>query len=135
MAPKRVYFRSIAEMRQNHAPPICTPPTPSICTPPTPPICMPHTPPNCMPLENVQIICRHAPYCCPQFRNISFWCEYCMSRYMFPEHYHTPPTQICRSSYPTCSSPLICTPQTTYQPCLPPTNQPPRPPPVCTRRA
>ena len=46
--------------------------------------------------------CIHAPYYCFRYRNMSFWCEYCMSRYMFPEHYvdQIPPPQYCvPSSY------------------------------------
>lgn len=60
----------------NPCPPPCTP-----CNPCTPP-CTP-----CKPPYYANIMCSYAPYYCFNYRNVSLWCQHCMSRRMFPEHY------------------------------------------------
>jgi len=46
--------------------------------------------------------CRYAPYYCFNYRNVSLWCEYCMSRRMFPEHYSHDP-RFFTNNPPLCS--------------------------------
>ena len=46
--------------------------------------------------------CRYSPYYCFNYRNVSLWCEYCMSRRMFPEHYPYDP-RFFSNSPPPCS--------------------------------
>lgn len=143
--PKRVFHKSIAEMRRGSTPMLHPEPCPPICTRNhyamtsctsscVPPNCS-HSPcmsscntsmcdsGNCVP--DVRVHCRprmscvHAPYYCTQYRNMSFWCEYCMSRYMFPEHYPTPtcppPPPICYTPHHHISSylpqPTVCVPR------------------------
>lgn len=146
MAPtKRVYHKSISEMRRGSVPmlhpgqcvPMCTPTSctpsscaPSSCTPSCLPVCETT---NCIPHHprsrcHSHMSCVHAPYYCAQYRNMSFWCEYCMSRYMFPEHYPVPvctppPPPICYAPPPQYHIPpcaprqTICTPR---EECTPP---------------
>ena len=46
--------------------------------------------------------CRYSPYYCFNYRNVSLWCEYCMSRRMFPEHYPYDP-RFFSNNPPPCS--------------------------------
>ena len=52
-----------------------------------PPHVMSCTPCVSQNLCQTMVQCKYAPYYCFSYRNVSLWCEYCMSRRMFPEHY------------------------------------------------
>ena len=68
---------------------------------------LPDTRPVARPYIKVPCnICRHAPYNCRQHRNISYWCDVCMSEYMFPEHGGAvcPPPYV---QHPTCPSACV----------------------------
>jgi hypothetical protein len=58
-------------------------------------------------------ICRHEPYNCRQYRNISYWCDVCMSEYMFPEH----AVAVCPPCVQQATCPSACVP--VYQPMVP----------------
>lgn len=69
------------------------------CAPQGTPQCAPQCTPQCTSTNtictsctfnpcNPNIMCKYyAPNYCFNYRNVSLWCEYCMSRRMFPEHY------------------------------------------------
>jgi len=66
--------------------------------------------------------CKYSPYTCINYRNMSLWCENCMSRRLFPENYpHDPNLRMnfqppCADLYvnghyvmpPSCPNPVSC---------------------------
>lgn len=132
--PRKVYHKSIAEMRRGPAihpssimytttcipPPVCN--AAPVCNTVScnEPVIYPSQQP-CMVKRCSTIECVHAPYCCPQYRNMSFWCEYCMSRYMFPEHYRTTCHQVVPSYTPAYHhTQIVCPPPNPPQRCYAP---------------
>jgi hypothetical protein len=66
--------------------------------------------------------CRYSPYYCFSYRNVSLWCEYCMSRRMFPEHYPYDP-RFFTNNPPLCSD-LYINGQYVMPPRIPPCTVP-----------
>lgn len=81
-------------------------------------------------------VCIYHPYECVSHRSRSFWCEFCMSRFMFPELYPCapppipPPPCFLTPNYPPAACASYCLPA-----CPPPPSCCPATPPQCPPRA
>ena len=101
--------------------PHCSLPTPSCSQ--SPPVCVV---PSSASVQ-MQMCCAHAPYNCVTHRQRPYWCNYCVSTFLFPELYNnctlsSAPSyvrQVCNTVRPVpyCNSNTLCVPTNTL--CVP----------------